>query len=143
MKKIITLIGGAILLSACATTEEVPRFHQILFDTAEQNGRACIRQRDIRGYGVLERDVVSIDGGRQYYLATVLPGCQALQTSPSALFEGRFSEVCGGGRDRVVTEGDDHCTIRHIFKFESREAAFETHRAALERQDELREAAAE
>jgi hypothetical protein len=128
-------------LSACTTTgESVPSFYDVLAETAGQNGRACIRHSDIRGYGVLDHDVISIDGRRNYYLATVMPGCNALDTSPSALFEERFSEVCGGGMHKVYA-GGDHCTIRQMYEFENREAAFEAHRNAVERYDALREAA--
>ncbi len=84
--------------------------------------------------------MISIDGRRNYYLATVMPGCNALDTSPSALFEERFSEVCGGGMHKVYA-GGDHCTIRQMYEFENREAAFEAHRNAVERYDALREAA--
>lgn len=130
-------------LSACTTTgESVPSFYDVLAETAGQNGRACVRHSDIRGYGVLDHDVISIDGRRNYYLATVMPGCNALDTSPSALFEERFSEVCGGGMHKVYA-GGDHCTIRQMFEFENREAAFEAHRNAVERYDSLREAAKE
>lgn len=128
-------------LSACTTTgESVPSFYDVLAETAGQNGRACVRHSDIRGYGVLDHDVISIDGRRNYYLATVMPGCHALDTSPAALFEERFSEVCGGGMHKVYT-GGDHCTIRQMYEFENREAAFEAHRNAVERYDALREAA--
>lgn len=128
-------------LSACTTTgESVPSFYDVLAETSGQNGRACVRHSDIRGYGVLDHDVISIDGRRSYYLATVMPGCNALDTSPSALFEERFSEVCGGGMHKVYA-GGDHCTIRQMYEFENREAAFEAHRNAVERYDALREAA--
>jgi len=125
-------------LSACTTTgESVPSFYDVLAETAGQNGRACVRQNDIRGYGVLDHEVISIDARRNYYLATVLPGCNALDTSPAALFEERFSEVCGGGMHKVYVR-DDHCTIRQMYEFESREAAFAAHRRAVERYNALR-----
>lgn len=133
------MVGVTVLgLTACATSGSMPSFHKVLADSVGENGRACIRHSDIRGYGVLDHDVVSIDGRRNYYLATLMPGCNALGTSPSALFEQRFSEVCGGGRDKLYT-GDDHCTIRQMFEFEDREAAFEAHRKAVETYDKLRE----
>ncbi|WP_341938545.1 DUF6491 family protein [Marinimicrobium sp. C2-29] len=144
IKSLLSGVGLAVLVSGCAQwgNDSVPRFHQILKDTTGQDGRACIRHSDIRGYGVLDEEVISIDARREYYLATVLPGCHALETSPRAIFEERFSEVCGGGRDRVHVE-DGHCTIRQIFEFENREAAFEAHRKAIEKRDELRAEAEE
>jgi len=116
-----------------------PPFYKVLAETLEENGRACVRHSDIRGYGVLDHDVISIDARRAYYLATVMPGCNALNTSPTALFEERFSEVCGGGMHKLYT-GGDHCTIRQIFEFDSREAAFEAHGKAVEAYDALRDA---
>lgn len=144
IRSLLPALGLAVLVSGCAQWGDgsVPRFHQILKDTTGQDGRACIKHRDIRGYGVLDEDVISIDARREYYLATVLPGCNALNTSPRAIFEERFSEVCGGGRDKVHVE-DEHCTIRQIFEFEDREAAFEAHRKAIEKRDELRAEAQE
>ncbi len=140
MKRVMT--GIAVVLSAglaaCTTTgKDVPPFHKVLSDSVEQNGRACVRHSDIRGYGVLDHEVISIDGRRKYYLATVMPGCNTLDTSPSALFEERFSEVCGGGMHKLYTD-NDHCTLRQMFEFENREAAFEAHRKAVERYDALR-----
>lgn len=131
------------LLAGCSTTNgDAPRFQQVLKDTTGQDGRACVQERDIRGYGVLDYDVVSIDGRRNYYLATLLPGCHDVGTSPRAVFEERFTEVCGGGMHKMYTSGD-HCTIRHLFEFEDREAAFEAHQKAVESYKEAREKAAQ
>lgn len=126
------------LLGACAHNGSSTTFDQVLKETADQDGRACLRQRDMRGFGVLKQDVVSLDGRRDYYLATLTPGCHALQTSPGALFEGDFRELCGGRQDKVRTE-DEHCTIRHIYRFDDRDSAFEAHRAALERYRAMRD----
>ncbi len=145
MKRMSILALGPMLvaLSACSSLNgSAPAFHEVLSDMVEQDGRACVRQRDIRGYGVLDHDVISIDARRNYYLAMVMPGCHTLDTSPAALFEERFSEVCGGGMHKVYT-GDDHCTIRKMFEFESREAAFEAHQKAVDAYNELRESAKE
>ncbi|MGD8177009.1 DUF6491 family protein [Marinimicrobium sp. ARAG 43.8] len=131
------LMAALVTLAGCAT-QEGPSFYSVLQETSEQNGRACIRHSDIRGYGVLDRDVISIDGRRHYYLATVLPGCNALGVSPAALFEQRFNEVCGGGQHRLYT-GGDHCTIRQIFEFNSREEAFAAHEQALKAYHQDRE----
>ncbi len=140
--QVLKVMVGVFLgvgLSACAMTGgSSARFHEVLADTVDQNGRACIRHSDIRGYGVLDHEVISIDGRRNYYLATVMPGCNSLETSPSALFESRFSEVCGGGMHKLYSD-DDHCTLRQMFKFDSREEAFDAHRKAVETYDKLRE----
>ncbi|WP_347332121.1 DUF6491 family protein [Marinimicrobium locisalis] len=144
-KATLGLMGGlaVALLAGCSTTGgDTPSFNQVLKETTGQNGRACVREDDIRGYGVLDHDVVSIDGRRNYYLATLLPGCNDVGTSPRAAFEERFTEVCGGGMHKMHTSGD-HCTIRHLFEFEDREAAFEAHKKAVESYKEARESASQ
>ena len=121
------LVLAAVLIG-CSST--MPNISSTLLDTTGQNGRACIDTSDIRGYGVLDQDVISIDARSNYFLATVLPGCNDLATSARAMFSSRFYEVCGGGMDHLRTS-DDNCTIRNIFEFESREEAFIAHDAAM------------
>lgn len=129
----------ATLLLGCATPgSELPRFSEMLTNTTGQNGRACIRQHDIRGYGVLENDVISIDGGRRYYLATVLPGCNDLHTSIGVMFSGNFQEICGGSMDRIVT-GDNWCSINRIFEFNSRSEAFDVYQLISDERQTLRQ----
>ncbi len=126
----------AAFLAACASTGGGKHMGEMLANSTGQNGRACIRQGDIRGYGVLKGDVISIDGSRSYYLATVMPGCTDLQTSVGALFSGGFGEICGGGMDRVVT-GANHCTISKIYEFKNRDQALAAHKAALDQRAAL------
>jgi len=142
IRTLCSVTAMTLLLAGCGVFGErsTPSFYDVLQGEAGQNGRACVRQSNIRSYGVLERDVVSINAGRRYYLATMLPGCNALSTSPRAQFEGRFSEVCGSGRSKVRIAGEE-CTIRQIFEFDNREKAFEVHKNALETHRELREKA--
>lgn len=129
----------AVILSGCATANsEIPRFAEMLANTSGQNGRACIRQYDIRGYGVLERNLVSIDGGRRYYLATVLPGCNDLQASMGVMFSGDFHEICGQSMDRIVT-GSNWCSIDQIFEFGSREEAFDVYDAISDQRQALKQ----
>lgn len=131
----------AVVLSACASTgREVPRLSAMLADETGQNGRACVRLSEIQGYGVLDDNVLSIDATRNYYLATVLPGCNDLQTSARTLFSGKFGEVCGGGKDRIATGGDS-CSIRQMFEFENREQAFAAFNAVREERKALLKAA--
>lgn len=133
-------IALASLVCACSSTGgPSTNISTILQDTTGQNGRACIDAGDIRGYGVLDQNVISIDAFNKYYLATVLPGCTNLEVSSRAIFEQRFAEVCGGGTNSVRS-GGDNCTIRSIFEFEDRSEAFAAHDAALQKQTELREA---
>jgi len=107
----------------------------MLREATGQNGRACVRLADIRSYGVLKHDVVSINAFNGYYLATVLPGCLDLQSSIGALFRGSFGEVCGGAMNRIVTD-DDQCLINQVFEFEDRDEAFAIFDSILERRDE-------
>jgi hypothetical protein len=129
----ITALAAAV--SACTTTEEVPSAAKLLQEVTGQNGRACIQKDDIQGYGVLEDDIISIDATRGYYLATVLPGCQDLQTSIGIILTGDFNEVCGQSLDEVVTN-EDYCTINQMYRFDSREEAFNTYQMIQERREE-------
>lgn len=142
MKVSVTLGTAAlvVVLASCATTRDVPRMGEMLRETTGQNGRACVRLSDIRGYGVLKDNVVSIDGFRNYYLATVLPGCIDLQTSARAMFSGDFGEICGQTMDSIATRGD-RCSINQVFEFENREEAFATYNDVLERREELKRSA--
>ena len=128
-------------LMACASVQSnLPDYDKLLKTQTEQNGRACIRESDIRGYGVLDDSVVSIDarGRKEYYLLTTTYQCNSLMTSGSAAFVGGFSELCGGGRDNIFT-GDDSCPIKSIFKFESRAQAFAAFDEANDVRNQMRE----
>lgn len=136
---ILTGAGAmAMLVAGCTTTgNDVPSVADMLREDTGQNGRACIRQTDMRGYGILKNRVLSIDGQRNYYLATVHPGCTDLQTGARSIFSGSFGEICGQRMDAIATQGD-LCTIGQIYEFENREAAFETYNAIQERREELK-----
>lgn len=142
MKLLRTFATAAVVagLTACAQMGErdMPSVDRMLSENTGQNGRACVRLSDIQSYGVLEDNLVSINGRRDYYLATVLPGCVDLQTSMRALFSGDFGEVCGQTMDRVVTQ-DDQCTINHIYQFDNRDEAFAAYHEVLERRKEMTE----
>lgn len=140
MKRLTTFVIAvftAVLASCASTGGDVPKVANMLRDTTGQNGRACIWQSDIQGYGVLKNNVVSIDGRRKYYLATILPGCIDLQTSARALFSSKFSQICGQSMDKMVT-GGDQCVIGQIFEFENRKEAFATYNSILEERKALK-----
>lgn len=102
-----------------------------LQEVTGQDGLACVRNSDIKGFGVLKRDVLSMNAlGNEYYLATVRPGCTDLGTAAHAIFESRFGEVCGGGM-HTLTTGGSQCQIQSVFEFENREQAFAAHEQAL------------
>lgn len=144
--KVLMVFGTAALaavLASCASTgRDMPRVGEMLSEASGQNGRACVRVRDIQGYGVLEGNVISIDSTTDYYLATVLPGCVDLQTSVRALFSGDFGEICGRTMGTIAT-GGDRCVINQVFEFEDREQAFETYHAVLEERKALENSAAD
>ena len=136
----LTILGIAALvvaLSGCATTD-LPSMSEMLRDTTEQNGRACVDESDIDGYGVLENDVISIDGGQDYYLATVLPGCNSLTTSIGVIFGDNFGEICGQRGDEIIT-GDNSCQIHQIFEFDDREEAFDAFNDVMEVRERMGE----
>ncbi|GLR69220.1 DUF6491 family protein [Agaribacter marinus] len=134
-------IGASILLSACVSTEPpLPKYDELLKAETQQDGRACIQQRNIRGFGVLEDNVISIDavGKKDYYLITTIYQCNSLQTDFRAGFKGSFTQLCGGGRDRVITS-EESCPIRSIFEFESREEAFSAFNKTREIRENMRQ----
>jgi Family of unknown function (DUF6491) len=132
----IGFIGAATLLASCTSTPaKLPTMAKMLADTTGQNGRACIRTSDIRGFAVRKGKVIVINGGRDHFIASVRPGCTDLETSGTAAFGGDSYEICGGRMD-VVAAGDSSCTIDKIFVFEDRKAAH----AAYDHAYSLREA---
>jgi hypothetical protein len=141
--KLYSLLGLALLctgLIGCSNQQsKAPHISTMLIEETGQNGRACVRSSRIRGYGILKHDVISIDGHRDYFLATVRPGCLSLSTSIQAAFSGDFGEVCGGINDKIISGGDS-CTIRHIFKFDDRKQAFAVYESTLEKRKALKEA---
>jgi hypothetical protein len=138
--RIFGIVAGVAILAGCATGRDVPRVSKMLSEEIPQNGRACVRLSDIRSYGVLEDNVVSIDGTRNYYLATVLPGCNDLQASVRSLFSGGFGEICGQSMNKITTRGDS-CTINKLYEFKSRDEAFAVYNAILEKRKALQESA--
>ncbi len=139
MNKYIKLMAATLacagLVSCSSLNSNIPNFDELLKAQTEQNGRECIQDSDIVGYGSLDDSVVSVDsrGRGEYFLITTLYQCQSLAFTGSAAFVGGFAELCGGGRDKIFT-GEESCPIKSIFKFESREAAF----AAFDRAEETR-----
>lgn len=139
MKRLVILGIAALaaVLSGCATTN-LPGMSEMLRDTTDQNGRACVRESDIDGYGVLENDVISIDGGQDYYLATVLPGCNNLATSIGLMFSNNFGEICGQSGDEVRTDRET-CQIHQVFQFDDREEAFDAFNDVMEARERMGE----
>lgn len=138
MKSLGTALMALLVFSGCSTQPSLPTMADMLQEATGQNGRACVRTNDIRGWGSLEHGVISIDGFNRYYLATLMPGCHEVETSFAALFSGDFGEVCGGSIDRIqVREGG--CTVRQMFEFKNREDAFTTYSTLDARRKALRE----
>jgi len=139
---LVSSMAIAIALSACSSNpskKSVPDVSTMLRQETGQNGRACIRQSEILGFGTPKHNVVSIDGNRKYYIATVLPGCNSLDTAFAAAFKGGFGEVCGGtGKMQLRNE---HCTIRDIFEFKNRDQAFATLNKVMTERKALQEQA--
>lgn len=125
-----------LLLAACATSGQVSptpqEMNTTLKNLTEQNGRACIRVRDISGYASLSDSVISVSSNfRSQFLVITSFRCPAIESSMGALFEGSFSEFCGGGRDFVATS-NGRCPILSIYEFDGRDAAFKTYDQAEE-----------
>lgn len=137
-KLLCTLTPVAALVSCASTSNEVPRLSEVLSSTVEQDGRACVRTNTISGYGVRDGEVIMIDAMADYYIATVHPGCTALDTSMTIAFSGSFNEICGRRADKILT-GEDSCTINQIFRFEDREEAFAAYDSAVAKRQSMRE----
>lgn len=133
---IVTVIA---LASCVSNSKSVPKITELLSNATGQDGRACVRVSDIQGYGVQKDQVVMIDAIRDYYIATVHPGCFDLGTSMRVAFKGDFDQVCGKRMDKIIT-GDGDCTLSQMFKFKTREEAFEVyHRVVNTRAEALEE----
>ena len=135
-KYCLAIIAFFTLVSCSSLGVNLPSYDNLLIAETGQNGRACVRQHNIRGFGMLDDDVISINAGgkKRHYLITTWFQCHSLQTSFAAGFQGDFSELCGGGRDKILTS-EESCPIKSIFEFESKEEAF----ATFEKADEIRQ----
>lgn len=142
MKRIKYAAFATILMTGCTSHNlNLPNYDTLLKQDAGQNGRACVRQQDINGFGFLDDDVVSIStrGNRDYFLATTMFRCNSLSANFAVGFQGTFTEVCGGGSGKIIT-ADESCPIRSVFEFESRQAAFDAYNKAKLKRSEMREA---
>jgi hypothetical protein len=159
----LTILGIAAMvavLSSCATTR-LPSMSEMLRDATEQDGRACVDEDDIDGYGVLENNVIGIDGERDYYLATVSAGCDDnLKISVGDDFGNDFDsdddlvddsdndsdtdfgndsdEICGESGDELDADEDD-CEIHQVFEFDDREEALEVFNDVMDARERMGE----
>ena len=138
---LVILSFAALAVTGCASTAYQPNpaeMNSALRQITGQDGRACVRQRDIDGFGALSDTVLSVsDKFRGHYLMITRFRCPELATSLGAAFSGRFIEFCGG-RDSILAGGRS-CPILSVFEFESREAAFEAMDAAEQKTGAKRE----
>ena len=144
LKRCLVMIAFFSLVSCSSLGVNLPSYDELLRTQTEQDGRACVRQHNIRGYGMLEDDVISINarGKNRYYLITTWFKCHSLQTSFAAGFKGNFSELCGNGSDKILTS-EESCPIKSIFEFESKEEAFATFEKVQVIRQDLRKEASE
>jgi len=143
--KSATALSVALVLGACATPGNAPPSPQeidaALVEITGQNGRSCVRQIDISGYAALNDSVVSVSAKfRKHYLMVTMYRCPAMESTAHALFEGAFTEFCGGGRDSIAT-ADGRCPIQTVYEFENRQDAFDAHDEAEGRVEAARKPA--
>ena len=121
---------------ACSTTSFNPmpnEMNRALQEITGQDGRACVRVRDIAGFGALNDSTISVsDKFRGHYLMVTMHRCPNLEAAPAAAFAGAFTEFCGR-RDSVYTRGGGRCPVQGVFEFENRDAAF----AAIDRAEAM------
>lgn len=114
------------LIQACGSTSLTPssqEMNQALQEITGEDGRACVRTRDISGYATLNDTTVSVsDKFRGHSLMVTSYRCPAMEASPGAAFKGAFTEFCGR-RDSLFS-GGDRCPIQSVFVFDNRKAAF-------------------
>ena len=131
---LVILSFAALAVTGCASTAYQPNPAEInsaLRQITGQDGRACVRQRDIDGFGALSDTVLSVsDKFRGHYLMITRYSCPGMEVASRALFEGAFTEFCGQ-RDSITTRGG-RCPILSVYTFENRDAAFEAHDQAIE-----------
>lgn len=132
--KLFMAFGTLVLLAACATTAYLPtpqEMDKALAEITGQNGRACVRQSHINGFGSLSDAVLSVsDTFRKHYLMVARYRCPGFNSAPRAAFEGAFTEFCGQ-RDSIATR-EGRCPIQSVYTFEDRQAAFDAHDKAEE-----------
>lgn len=135
-KGCFAIIAFFSVVSCSSLGPKLPSYDDLLKAETEQNGRACVRQNDIRGYSLVDDDVISINarGQNRYYLVTTFFQCHSLQTSFAAGFKGSFSELCGGGGDKILTS-EESCPIESIFEFKTKDDAL----ASFEKVDKIRQ----
>jgi len=114
-------------IQACSSTSFSPSSQEMnlaLQEITGEDGRACVRSRDISGYAPLNDTTVSVsDKFRAHSLMVTTFRCPAMEGSPGAAFKGAFTEFCG--RRDALFSGGSRCPVQSIFIFESRDAAFE------------------
>lgn len=137
----VSFLITIIMISACSsnTNLNVPHLSQLLKEESGQNGRSCIRTSNIRGYAV-NSDILTIEAGRQYYLATTLYRCHELDFAAKAAFSSRFHQICGSSNAYVITSSG-RCPIHQIFEFDDKTAAFAMLDKIEEKQQAMKEAA--
>ncbi|MDJ0657837.1 MAG: DUF6491 family protein [Xanthomonadales bacterium] len=119
----LTILLLPALLAGCASKPPKPSFDDRMRTVTQQDGKACVRQSDIRGFGS-SRDSITIEGRRKkYYVATLLYDCPNLGTAFTIGFADRFNEICGG-RGNLIAVGDSTCRIKGLYEFDDRTAAF-------------------
>jgi len=141
IQQMTALICASLLIAGCSATQKsssgTPSMDQMLAQLTEQDGRACIRISDIKGYGPLSDHMLSVSGRRkEHFLVTTMYSCLSMSDSLGVAFSASFAEVCGGGMSRVTTRSES-CPIKHIFKFASRDDAFTTIDVAKARREAI------
>jgi hypothetical protein len=143
LKSILFLAVALPLFAACSSTAYIPtpsEMNTALREITGQNGRACVRIRDIAGYGTLSDSVLSVSSKfRNHYVMVTLHRCPAIESGARLAFKGAFTDFCGGGRDSVHG-GNGRCPVQSVFEFDDRDAAFAAHDQAEEMIRKQREA---
>ncbi len=128
---ILPILATAFTLGCSSYQSTIPSVNDLLAADTGQDGKTCIRQVDINGYGVLNDYAISVDTrGKKHYIVTTMYRCPTLNTGFQAGFDGNRFDFCPI-RDRLITS-DEACPVKAIYEFESRQQAFATFNQAEE-----------
>lgn len=124
VNKLLAASVIAVGLVACSSENRFPTYatlDKVLAEQTGQDGRACVRTMDVRGFA-FDDGVLKLPSRGKYFIATTLHQCHDLEFSHLVGFESQFGEACGPALS--VYTRDSRCPIRNVYEFKNRQEAF-------------------
>ncbi|MCZ6665982.1 MAG: DUF6491 family protein [Gammaproteobacteria bacterium] len=114
----------ATILVGCATSAPDQDLDAEIREITGQDGRTCIENRQIKGFGEASEHTITIRGtGGRYYVLTMRGSCRHLRHSLDIALDPRDHELCGVRNDRIIVDGET-CYVKSVFKFPGRDEAY-------------------